>query len=241
MSRNEGTTMPVATDPRSPNGTQSPSPPQRLTVEPPASGHRQRLPELAVGVLLVVGCALAALMLAAGDRDRSPVVALAGDVARGQVLNEGDLSTVYVESDSAIATTPSDEQDRLVGLAALSDLQSGALVTGDQLGAPVEVLESGSGTVGLALEAGQLPSLALAAGDEVSVVAAGDPTSGREPGEVVHRGVVVAIEEQTADGPQTGQRRWWVAIRAPQAEADDLGAVVAGGARVQLVLVGQGE
>lgn len=231
--------MPVATEPRAPNGTRSPS--QRLAVEPPASSRRQRLPELAVGVLLVVGCALAALMLAAGGRDRTPVVALSGDVARGQVLTDADLSTVYVGSDSAIATTPSEDRDRLVGRAALSDLRSGALLTGEQLGDPVGVPESGSGTVGLVLEAGQLPSLTLAPGDEVSVVAAGDPTSGREPGEVVRRGMVAAIEEQTADGPQTGLRRWWVAIRAPQAEADDLGAVVAGGARVQLVLVGQGE
>jgi Flp pilus assembly protein CpaB len=233
--------MPVATESRSPNGTRSPSLSKRLAVEPPASSRRQRLPELAVGVLLVVGCALAALMLAAGDRDRTPVVALAGDVARGQVLTDADLSTVYVESDSAIAMTTSEDRDRLVGRAALSDLPAGALVTGEQLGDPVEILESGSGTVGLALEAGQLPSLALAPGDEVSVVAAGDPTSGRQPGEVVQRGTVVAIEEQTADGPQTGQRRWWIAIRAPQAEADDLGAVVAGGGRVQLVLVGRGE
>lgn len=233
--------MPVATDPRSPNGTRSPSPPQRLAVEPPASGRRQRLPELAVGVLLVVGCALAALMLAAGDRDRSPVIALSGDVARGQVLTDADLSTVYIESDSAIAKTPSADRELLVGRAALSDLPSGTLVTGEQLGAPVEVLEAGEGTVGLALEAGQLPSLTLAPGDEVSVVAAGDPTSSREAGEVVRRGVVVAVDEQTADGAQSGQRRWWVAIRAPQAEADDLGAVVAGGARVQLILVGDGE
>jgi Flp pilus assembly protein CpaB len=192
-------------------------------------------------VLLVVGCALAALMLAAGDRDRTPVVALAADVARGQVLTEADLSTVYMESDSAIATTPSEDREGLVGRAALSDLPSGSLVTAGQLGDPVEVLEAGAGTVGLTLEAGQLPSLRLAPGDEVSVVAAGDATSGREPGDVVRSGVVVAIEELTVDGPQPGQRRWWVAIRAPQAEAAEVGAVVAGGARVQLVLVGQGE
>jgi hypothetical protein len=192
-------------------------------------------------VLLVVGCALAALMLAAGNRDRTPVVALADDVARGEVLTAADLATVYVESDSAIATTPSEEQDSLVGRAAVGDLPSGALVTDGQLGYPVEVLEPGAGTVGLMLEAGQLPSLTLSPGDEVSVVAGGDPTAGREPGEVVHRGVVVRVEEQTVDGPQTGQRRWWVAVRAPQTEADDLGAVIAGGARVQLVLVAQGE
>lgn len=234
--------MPAVTERRPPRNASSPTAgpsQQRLGVEPPASPRRQRLPELAVGVLLVVGCALAALMLAAGGRDRTPVVALAGDVSRGQVLTADDLSTVYVESDSSIASTPADDRGDLVGLAALSDLPSGALVTPGQLAEPVEVLDAGAGTVGLSLEAGQLPSLRLAPGDEVSVVAAGDAASGREPGRVVESGEVVAVEELTADAQQGGQRRWWIAIRASEDEAAALGATVAGGSRVQLVLVGR--
>jgi hypothetical protein len=73
----------------------------------------------------------------------------------------------------------------------------------------------------------------------VSVVAAGDAASGREPGPVVESGEVVAVEELTADAQQGGQRRWWVAIRASEHEAAALGAAVAGGSRVQLVLVGR--
>jgi len=229
--------MSVITDQRSPNTERSTPAPARLAVEPPTTSRRQRIPELAVGVLLVVGCALAALMLAAGSRDRTPVVALARGVARGQVLTDADLSVVYVESDSLIATTPGDDQQDLVGRSALSDLPAGALVTADQFGDPVQVLEPGSATVGLSVEAGQLPSLRLAPGDEVSVVAGGDPASGREPGRVVRSGLVVSVQELTEDAQMTGQRRWWVAIRAPQSEADALGAVVAEGARVQLVLV----
>ena len=234
--------MSAVTDRRpSPNGSPPavrPSP-RRLGVEPPASPRRQRLPELAVGVLLVVGCALAALMLATGGRDRTPVVALSGDVSRGEVIAADDLSTVYVESDSSIASTPADDREHLVGLAALSDLPSGALVTPGQVAEPVEVLVAGSGTVGVSVEAGQLPSLRLAPGDEVSVVAGGDAASGREPGPVVESGEVVAVEELTADAEQGGQRRWWVAVRASEDEAAALGAAVAGGARVQLVLVGR--
>jgi hypothetical protein len=229
--------MSVITDRRPPNGEGSSAPP-RLAVGSPASSRRQRIPELAVGVLLVVGCALAALVLATGSRDRTAVVALAGDVARGQVLTGADLSVVHVESDASLAYTPSDDREQLVGLAALSDLPAGALVSADQLGEPVGVVERGSGTVGLSVEAGQLPSLRLAPGDEVSVVAAGDAASGREPGQVVRSGVVVAIEELTEDAQMTGQRRWWVAVRASQSEAEELGAAVSGGARVQLVLVG---
>ena len=228
--------MSVITDRRPPNGEGS-SPP-RLAVGPPASSRRQRIPELAVGVLLVVGCALAALVLAAGGRDRTPVVAVAGDVARGQVLTDADLSIVHVESDSSLAYTPGEDREDLVGRAALSDLPAGALVTAEQLGDPVGAVERGLGTVGLSVDTGQLPSLRLAPGDEVSVVAAGDAGSGREPGQVVRSGVVVAVEELSEDAQMTGQRRWWVAVRASQSEAEALGAVVSGGARVQLVLVG---
>jgi SAF domain len=234
--------MSVVTDRRpAPNGTRSTAGPssQRLGVEPPASPRRQRLPELAVGVVLVVGCALAALLLAAGDRDRTPVVALSSDVSRGDVVTADDLTTVYVESDSSIATTPAGDRDVLVGLAALSDLPSGALVTPDQLAQPVEVLDAGAGTVGVSLEAGQLPSLRLAPGDEVAVVAGGDAGTGRSSGSVVDSGDVVAVEELTADAQQGGQRRWWVAIRASEDEAEALAGAVAGGARVQLVLVGR--
>ena len=49
---------------------------------------------------------------------------------------------------------------------------------------------------------------------------------------------MVAIDELTEDAQMTGQRRWWVAVRASQSEAEALGSAVSGGARVQLVLVG---
>jgi hypothetical protein len=187
---------------------------------------------------LVVGWILGTVLLVTAGRDRTPVLALAGDVARGQVIGEADLSTVYVGSDSSIAHVTEGEADEVVGRAALTDLAVGTVLTPELVAAPAEVLESGDATVGLSLEAGQLPSLRLAPGDRVSVVAAGIASGETRSGEVVTAGEVVSVEE-TTDGSVGGERRWWVAIRAGEDEAAGLAEVVAAEARVQLVLVGR--
>ena len=210
----------------------------RLGVAPPSTSRRRRTPELVAGVLLVAGGALASLVLATSGRARTPVLALAGDVGRGEVIAEEDLTTVHVASDSSIAHLAEDETDALVGRVAATDLAAGTVMTSELVAAPVELVGPGEGTVGLSLEAGQVPSLRLAPGDGVSVVAGVDAVSGRESGVVVGAGEVVAVEEITADGQLGAQRRWWVALRAPADEAAALGEVVAGGGRVQLVLVG---
>jgi hypothetical protein len=210
-----------------------------LGVEPPAPARHRRRPELVVGVLLVTGGALASVLLATGGRNRTPVLALEGDVRRGEVLTADDVATVLMGSDSSIAHLGEGEADVVVGRVALTDLPAGTVLAPEMVGAPVEQHAPGEGTVGLALEAGQLPSLRMAPSDRVSVVAGVDTTSARGAGVVVRTGEVVAVEEITAEGQVGAQRRWWVALRAPEDEAAALGGVVAGGGRVQLVLVGR--
>jgi hypothetical protein len=198
----------------------------------PSRRRRQRL-ELVVGVLLMAGCALGAVVLAPGGRDRTPVVALAGDVERGEVIEDGDLSVTYVGADSPVAHVPEDERASLVGQAALVDLPAGTIVTAGQLAAPAAVAAQGDGTVGVALEAGQLPSLGLAAGDQVSVVAgSGSQGAAQGQGVVVDTAEVVATR-QLDDQPAS----WWVSLRAGEGDARRLATAISDGARVQLVLV----
>ena len=227
--------MSVLTDRAGGNGARSTAS-GRLRLEPPATGRRRRTPELVVGILLVVGWILGTVLLVTAGRDRTPVLALAGDVARGQVISQADLSTVYVGSDASIAHLTEGESGEVVGRAALTDLGAGTVLTPELFAAPAEVLESGDATVGLSLEAGQLPSLRLAPGDRVSVVAGGVPSGETRLGEVVTSGEVVSVEE-TTDESAGGERRWWVAIRASEDAAGRLAEAVAAEARVQLVLV----
>ncbi|MDP8927843.1 MAG: hypothetical protein M3O70_04485, partial [Actinomycetota bacterium] len=59
---------------------------------PPA--RRLRVPQLAVGLLLTAGAALAFVLWNAASVQRVPVLALAEDVSRGQVLTGGDVRVV---------------------------------------------------------------------------------------------------------------------------------------------------
>jgi hypothetical protein len=211
-----------------------PGRPDGLRVEPPLSTGRRRLPELVLGIFLVAGCALGAVLLAASGRERTPALALRADVSRGAVLSPDDLETVYVGSDQPIAYLQPGDDEQVVGRAALTDLKGGTLVTADQFAPQTDVLGAGDGAVGLALEAHEMPSVGLAPGDLVTVIAE-DPTGGTAVAATAAQ--VVAIDELTASAGEA--ERWWVTLRSSEGDAIDLGLATAGDAPVQLVLVGR--
>jgi hypothetical protein len=206
-----------------------------LRVEPPVTAPRRRLPELVLGIFLVAGCALLALLLAASGRERTPALALARNVQRGEVITADDLRTVYVGSDIPIATLGEAEENQVVGRAALTGLQAGTLVTPDQFAAPSEVLEPGDGVVGLSLEVGEMPSLELAPGDVVNVVAGGGSAS--QPAEVVARDARVVSVERVDDDESGQLARWLVSVRATEDDATEIAMAASGDNPVQLVLV----
>jgi hypothetical protein len=210
-----------------------PGRPEGLRVEPPLSSGRRRLPELVLGIFLVAGCALGAVLLAASGRERTPVLALKADVSRGAVLTSGDLETVYVGSDNPITYVRAGDDEQVVGRAALTDLKAGTLVTVDQFAPQTDVLSSGDGAVGLALEAHEMPSVGLVPGDLVTVIAE-DPTGG-SASVAAEAAQVVAIEELTASAGEA--ERWWVTLRSSENDAVGLALAAVGDTPVQLVLV----
>jgi Flp pilus assembly protein CpaB len=205
-----------------------------LRVEPPATGPRRRLPELVLGIFLVAGCALAALLLAASGRERTPVLALSRDVTRGEEIAADDLRIVYVGADSDIAYLPEGQEDDVVGKAALSDLPSGTLITPGQVAERSAVLELGDGIVGVRLELGQMPTTNLAPGDRVNVVAGGDGQG--EQAEVVADGAEVVSVERIED-ESSSTPLWAVSLRAPEGDATEIAQAGSGDNPVQLVLV----
>lgn len=163
------TTTMEATAGRSTNG----SPPRvPVGLDGPGSGpgtSRSRVPEIALGVLVLVVSALAALWLFQSSSDRTGVLALAGPVERGEVVTAEDLVTVEIAADEAIAVTRPGDVAGVVGRVALVDLPAGSLITSSQVASADEV-EVGEGVVGLRLEAGQVPALRLTPGTTVSVL-----------------------------------------------------------------------
>ncbi len=198
-----------------------------LALQPPG-GHRGRLPEVAVGVLVTVGFALAAVLWHLSAAQKVPVLALATDVGRGEVIEAEDLRVVNVASGDELALLSPSDSAEVVGRVAVADLGAGTLV-GPSLVAAVPALQPGDGVVGLSLEGGQVPSDRLSPGDLVNVVTSGGDAG--VTGQVVaERAEVVEVEDLG------GQSRRYVALRTQEPSANEVAAAAERG-HVRLVLV----
>ena len=195
-----------------------------LRLEPPAR-RRVRVSELLVGAALAVGCALVAVLWHASATERTPVLAVANDVARGDVIAPSDLRVVYVGSDQTIVTLSRNQSAAVVGHVAAVDLEAGTILTAAHVADPQRV-EAGEGVVGLALDPGQFPANGLAPGDLVNVVTAGDAAS-----KVLAEDAVVFAVESLG-----GQGRRFVSIRTSEQAANEIAAAAERGP-VRLVLV----
>lgn len=184
-------------------------------IAPPR--RRVRMPELVVGVLVMTVFALGAVLWHLSAVDKSPALAVVGNVERGQTLSASDVRVVYVASDDTLAHLTEADLNRVVGRVALVDLAPGTLLT-RSLVADQPALEPGDGIVGLSLEPGGYPAMGLSPGDLVNVVRTIDPAdpisdttddtdsdSGSEASTatgdvVIARGAtVVSVEELSSD------------------------------------------
>jgi hypothetical protein len=206
--------------------TTTPAPPRtpRRPDPPEPAVRRVRVPQLAFGVVLAGLAALGFVLFNAASVQRTPVLALATDVQRGQVLEVEDLQVVHVGTDDMLALTPAERSDLLVGRAAITDLIAGTLLTTDQVAAG-SALTPGAGVVGLALAPGQYPTPRLAIGDLVSVVEVSD-----ELAVLVEAAEVVGVE------PVGTQGQRFISLQTAEADAPAVAQAAATG-EVRLVLI----
>ncbi len=155
----------------------------------PLSGRvrPRRLPWAVLGVMVVAGAGLAFAMWAGALGDRVQVLAAAGDLEPGEVLDRGDLRVVELAGGDGAAVVAAADADRLVGLTVLGPVPAGALLAGamfddrDPLG-PGEVI------AGAVLAPGQYPDAGLRPGEVAVLVrpevtgAAGQARAGRPLG-----------------------------------------------------------
>lgn len=203
-----------------------------VALAPP--GRRVRAPELVVGVLVTVVCALGAVLWHLSAVDKSPALAVVGTVERGDVIAADDLRVVYVASDDAVARLDEEQMSQVVGRVAAVDLAPGTLIS-RSLVAERPTVAANEGVVGLALEPGGYPAMGLSPGDRVNVVRAVDPAVAAEHGgdgaEVViaRDATVFAVEELPSD-------RRMISILATEGDAEAV-AAAAGSGSLRLVLV----
>lgn len=143
--------------------------------------RRRSVPHLLLGILLVLACAVGALVLALQFSGSRPVLATTRAVTVGQVLTAADIRQVSLPVDSDVRAVDANSASALIGRPVAASLPAGALLTPESLGG-AGAPPPGQAIVAVALEPGRLP-LEVAPGDRVSLVAPG-PGPGPAPAPV---------------------------------------------------------
>lgn len=145
---------------------------ERLPAPP-----RQRRPALAaLAVLLIVGGATVAAILAMRADERVPVLVIQQSVQAGEQIEEGDLGTTQVASENTLLI-PSSQLDRVVGQYASVRLAPGQLLDTSMLGGS-GMLTDGLVAIGAALAPGYYPASGLVPGDVVDLITVRDDGTG---------------------------------------------------------------
>lgn len=221
------TTLPTA--PR--HATPDRPPRVRLGPTPP----RRSLPWVALGVLLIAGFALAAVLASQHLGQRRAVLAVSRPVAAGQPLEAGDLQVVHLASDGPVRPIAAAEEPSVVGRPAAVPLVAGTLLTSAALG-PAATLGPDEAVVAVALKAGQFPS-GLGTGTRVLVADTGDAGSaagGTQAGVPAGSALVDSAVVVDVQGPGDTGEATVVSLRLPARDATLVAAASAAG-RVALV------
>lgn len=146
--------------------------------EPPKLRRRPML--VALSILLTALGALLGAWLLTGLSGTSSYIAVAKDVERGQVIEEGDLIRTQLSADEAIDPVSWEQRRVVVGERAAYDMAAGSILTRNGITGEA-VPPAGETIVGLALEAGQVPITDLKNGDAVRVIVLSDDSTGATP------------------------------------------------------------
>ena len=202
---------------------------------PTARRHRQ-LPLVVVGVLLVIGFALAFADASLHLGSREQVLVVAQPLAAGQVLTSGDLRAVRVSTGAGLEVVPVAEEPSVVGRHVAVPLVAGALLTSSEVGAAPAV-GSGSDVVAVGLKPGGYPP-DLAPGDRVQVVPV-TSSSGSGAGSVTSGSPVSATVLAVDAAPAGSGSPTVFSLQVTRADADEVAALAAAG-QASLVEVGSG-
>jgi len=131
-----------------------------------------RVPELVLGLVLMVGGALGALLLARSGDSAVVVVGAARDLQRGSIVTSDDLVAIEIPSELAEPFIAGDSAVTLLGQTTLVDLQASTPLTSAML-TSIEPLQMGEALTSAAVKVGNYPQ-DLSVGDLVRVITVPD-------------------------------------------------------------------
>lgn len=190
--------------------------------------YRRRPALICLGLALLAASTASSVYLTQLSGDTVPVLAVARDVARGQIIDDADLTVAHAVSDPALAPVPVTERNQTVGLRAAADLTAGTLLTSAAVTSG-DLPAAGETIVGVALTEAQMPAEKMIPGDNVRIFETpnlGDRPPKNPPASISAR--VISVSEPT-QGTQT--------IVDVVVDADTAGALAARVATGRIALV----
>jgi hypothetical protein len=213
------------------------------TVRPPSPTKHRRGGLIGLAVLLIVGSAAVAGLLALRLDSRSAVLAAGRPIAVGQQITQADLRETWVASEG-LNLLPASDAKQVVGGYATQAIPEGRLLDAAML-QKKGFLVDGKVAVGVAVPPGRMPANGLQQGDRVQIIRV---TDGRP--KVLVESAVVSTSPGDPNarsgggliGGSSSKSSGSAAVATVIVSAEDGPAVAAGSAanELSLVLVGRG-
>jgi len=207
----------------------------RPPMSAPAKRSRRQLPLVALGVLLVLGCALAFADASVHLGTREQVLVVAQPVSAGQVLTAGDLRAVRVSTGSGLDVVPVDQEGIMLGRRVAVPLVAGSLLTASEVGSTPAV-GVGSDVVAVGLKPGAYPP-EVAPGDRVQVVPVASGSSGTNAASTTSGIPIAATVLAVTAAPADSEEPTVFSLQVSTNDADEVASLAAGG-QATLIEVG---
>jgi hypothetical protein len=193
---------------RTPRGASS------LRPSVPSPPRRRRPALTALAVLLIVGGAALAGLLAVRMDTREPVLVVSTKISTGQKITGDMLETRNVSGDN-LGVIPADQKSKVVGYYARQTIYPGQLLQADLLRTSPP-LSADQAQVGVPLTSGKYPP-DLRSGDAVRLVRIGDA---QNPSEPLSTGLVIRVDKGTSSGFGSDAKASVATIIVPQSVVD---------------------
>ncbi|TSA53860.1 MAG: hypothetical protein D4R44_02755 [Actinobacteria bacterium] len=195
------------------------------------SPRKQRVPEMAIGIALVIGGALGSLLLFQSATNTVTVVSSSRSLTRGHVISSSDLVAMELSEQSAKTFVKAADARSLVGKSLAVDIGPSTPIHLAMLRLR-DPLASGEALTSTAVAVGDFPP-ELADGDKVQVVFAPDMSSGGAVPPALYGQVVTVWSIVQPDNSLSAAV---ITLRGPV----DLALAIAGAGKVHIALLGDG-
>lgn len=191
--------------------------------------NRPRPAIIALSVALIIVAGLAAAYIYTTTGRTTAVFSAANTIARGDVIESGDLTTVEIPDNQQIPAYATTDADNVIGQTATVDIPDGTLISPNNIAAQAG-LPANTSIVGISLTPAQLPAFPMTSGDPVRIVET--PVNQGDPPATTPQTISATVASVTTDDVSGNTI---VSVQVDSDDAADLAARAATG-RVALIL-----